>query len=97
MFQIVSYCATFAVHKMEVINGHEKGGRRQDMNKILGGDAGKLKMLDPEKHVYLDNLSGDYYQYDHASESWVPAGNFGLHYARAEASLYGETIGGASD
>lgn len=27
----------------------------------------------------------------------MPAGNFGLHFARAEASLYGETIGGASD
>ena len=54
-------------------------------------------MLDPFKHVYLDNLSGDYYHYNHESKSWIPAGNFGIHYGRAEASLYGETIGGASD
>ena len=85
------------VHKIEVINGSEKGGRKQDIKNVLGGDPDKLKMLDPSKHVYLDNLSGDYYQYDPESEAWAPAGNFGLHYGRAEASLYGETIGGASD
>lgn len=61
MAQIVAYCATVRVHKIEVINGSEKGGRRQDIKNVLGGDPDKLKMLNPLKHVYLDNLSGDYY------------------------------------
>ena len=97
MAQIVSYCAALKVHKLEVVNGNEKGGRLQDIHNILDGDAEKLKMLDPRKHAFLDNLSGDYYSYDHSQKSWIPAGNFGLHFSRAEASLYGETIGGASD
>ena len=97
MASIVAYCAAFKVHKFEVINGKEKGGKLQEIHSVLGGDTEKLKELNSKKHIFLDNLSGDYYGYDHKQRSWIPLGNFGLHFSRAEASLYGEPVGGASD
>jgi hypothetical protein len=47
--------------------------------------------------MFLDNLSGDFYGYNHDTEEWEPKGNVGLHASRAEASLQGGVVGGAAD
>jgi hypothetical protein len=46
-----------------------------------------------KNQVFLDNLTGDYYSYDHEKNEWKPSGNMGLHYSRAMASLGGK-VGG---
>ena len=56
-----------------------------------------LNKLQKGYHVFLDNLSGDYYGYDLDKEEWHPVGNVGLHHSRAEASLCGGIVGGAAD
>jgi hypothetical protein len=56
-------------------------------------DARYLHLLKEGQHVYLDNLTGDFYSFDQASGEWKPAGNVGLHYSRAMASL-GGVVGG---
>ena len=86
MYQLVYYCAT-AGRSLQVINGNEKGGSLRKIESVLGGDVDKLKKLDPRHHVFLDDLSGDFYTYDKSSSQWRPEGNFGLHSARAEASF----------
>ena len=79
---------------MQVVNGNERGG---PLNRIKKVDERKLACLDPNYHVYLDNLSGDYYTYDPESQEWKPRGNTGLHQTSAEASLQGELVKGPSD
>lgn len=37
----------------------------------------------------MDNLTGDYYQFDEDVKEWKPTGNVGLHYSRAMAALGG--------
>jgi hypothetical protein len=63
---------------------------------VLDGDPDKLSQLSPN-HVYLDDLSGDYYSFDKFSSQWKPLGNFGLHYSRAEASIQGVIVGSSAD
>jgi hypothetical protein len=95
--QLAYYCATEGVvsRRIKVINGFEKGGPLKNITKVLDGNPKKLKALEKDVHVYLDNLSGDFYSYE--NKQWIPRGNFGLHDQRAEASLQGEIKGGAAD
>jgi hypothetical protein len=85
---LVYYCATnFA--EIKVINNNQKGG---NLSSIKDVDARVLPSL--EKHeVFLDNLTGDYYSYDHEKNEWKPSGNVGLHYSRA-TSTHGGIVGG---
>lgn len=85
MAQLVYYCSTQSkIYK--VVNGNERGGPLNKINSFLQGNHAKLSALDPNFHVYLENLSGDYYTYDKWAKEWQPKGNFGLHYSRTEAS-----------
>ena len=68
---MVYYCAT-AGRSLQVINGREKGGSLGTIESVLGGDVDKLDKLDPSQHVFLDDLSGDYYTYDKSSSQWRP-------------------------
>lgn len=63
---------------------------------VLDGDPEKLSALDPRQHVYLHDLSGDFYSFDSEKKEWAPQGNFGLHNSRQEASIHGEAVRGAS-
>lgn len=81
MAMLVRYCATAGQH-LEVI----KSGPIKQITEVLDGDPSKLEQLSP-CHVYLDDLSGDFYCYDRFAGTWKPMGNFGLHNSRAEASI----------
>lgn len=85
---LVYYCAT-GFKDIEVINGKERGGTLASIKDI---DARILPGLS-QNQVFLDNLTGDFYAYDHDSNEWKPQGNTGLHYSRAMAS-HGGIVGG---
>jgi hypothetical protein len=53
--------------------------------------------LNSRYHVFLENLSGDYFCYDQSKNEWKPQGNFGLHYSRVEASQQGAMLKGSTD
>lgn len=64
---LVYYCATnFA--EINVINNNQKGG---PLNLIKDIDARILPSLE-RNEVFLDNLTGDYYMYDHDKNEWRP-------------------------
>ncbi|CDW75232.1 UNKNOWN [Stylonychia lemnae] len=88
MQMLIYFCATnFA--QLKVLNNNEKGGALsgiQDMNSKI------LPTLE-KNQVFLDNLTGDYYQYEREKNEWKPVGNVGLHYSRAMASHGGLTGG----
>ena len=69
---------------MAVIN--ERGGPLASIKEV------NVKAI-KSNHVYLDNLTGDYYSYSAEKEEWKPLGNVGLHYSRAMAS-FGGAVGG---
>lgn len=48
-----------------------------------------LPKLNKNYHVFLDNLSGDIFGYDHKKMAWEPLANIGLHHRRAKASIQG--------
>jgi hypothetical protein len=80
-----------------VLNGKERGGPLKTISHILLGDAQKLGVLDPSYHVFLEDLSGDYFTFDKNSNEWKPKGNFGLHYSRISASQQGAIVKGPTD
>lgn len=84
---LVYYCA-IGNRKLQIIN--QKGGPLKNIKQVLNGDHEKLKTLDSKNHVYLDELNGDYYGYDAKQKSWIPQGNVGLHYSKAEATINGD-------
>lgn len=88
MQMLVYYCAT-NYKDIKVINGLEKGGL---LDTIKNVDAKILPGL-MDNQVFLDNQTGDFYNYCHESNQWKPAGNTGLHYSRAIPSL-GSSING---
>lgn len=75
----------------------ERGGPLNKVPEVLGSDPRKLGLLEQDYHVYLENLSGDYFSYDGNTNSWKPKGNFGLHYSRITASLQGAVVKGPTD
>ena len=85
---LVYYCAT-NFNEIKVINNNQKGGT---LNSIKDIDARILPALERDE-VFLDNLTGDFYMFDHERNEWKPSGNVGLHYSRATASLGGK-VGG---
>jgi hypothetical protein len=54
-------------------------------------------VLDPNYHVFLEDLSGDFFCYDKHTCEWKPKGNFGLHYSRISASQQGAVVKGPTD
>lgn len=79
---LVYYCATnFA--QLSVINGNERGGSLGSIADLPQSIIHGLKKYE----VFLDNLTGDYYIYDHPHKEWKPTGNVGLHYSKAMATI----------
>jgi hypothetical protein len=79
MQMLVHFCATGFGQELTVVNGGERGGPITSIQEV------------PQKmgsnHVFLDNLTGDFYALE--GVSWKPQGNVGLHYSRAMAALGG--------
>lgn len=96
MGQLAYYCATQGL-LTHVINGNERGGPLKDIQRVLNGEEQKLKAFDPLFHVFLEDLSGDYYAYNQSLKEWRPQGNFGLHNSRTEASLQRAVVKGSTD
>ena len=46
------------------MNGKERGGPLNKIEQVLDGDTVKLTALNPNYHVYLEDLSGDFFYYD---------------------------------
>ena len=86
MSQLAYYCAS-ETKKISVINGVEKGTPLSKIKTAVKPDM--LPRLKKGYHVFLDNLSGDFYSYDHDKLEWFPEGNVGLHNHRIEASIEG--------
>lgn len=77
--------------EISVINGCEKGGSVSNIKKAVSPEM--LDKLVEGYHVFLDCLSGDIFTYCKEKMEWKPYGNTGLHYSRAEASIYGRGTG----
>ena len=80
-----------------MLNGKERGGPLKNITNVLQGDPQKLNVLEPNFHVFLEDLSGDYFSFDKKSLEWRPKGNFGLHYSRISASQQGAVVKGPCD
>jgi len=94
MAQLAYHCALESKY-ISVINGKEKGSSVSKIKQAVSIDL--LERLHPGFHVFLDNLSGDIYEYSKEKMQWVPSGNVGLHHSRAQASISGGVIGGMAD
>jgi hypothetical protein len=64
MAQLAYYCAS-ETKKISVINGVERGTPLSKIKTAVKPDI--LPRLKKGYHVFLDNLSGDFYSYDHDS------------------------------
>ena len=67
MAQLAYYCATQS-KRMSVINGREKGGALYKITKAV--EPRMLHRLQKGYHVFLDNLTGDYYGYNDDVYEW---------------------------
>ena len=85
---LVYYCAT-NLAELNVINGKEKGGPITAIKEVQPSQAQPAPAGSRFVNVYLDNLTGDYYQFNVKTFEWKPQGNMGLHYSRAMSSLGG--------
>ena len=63
---------------MNIINGKGRGGKLSEIFKIHK-NLSKLESHD----LFLDNVTGDLYQFNRESEEWQPKGNVGLHHRRS--------------
>jgi len=84
MMMLVYYCATGYVD-LDVINGNGKGSPLTEIHYI---DERRVQTLS-KNEVFLDNATGDYYNYRKDLEVWAPAGNIGLHFSKAAESYGG--------
>jgi len=83
MMMLVYYCAS-GYTDLHVINGNGRGSHLTEIHYI---DQWRVNTL-TKNEVFLDNATGDYYNYWKDLEVWAPAGNIGLHYSKA-AEAYG--------
>jgi hypothetical protein len=79
---LVYYCAT-NLAELNVINGNERGGPLKAIKEVPPALAQPATPGSRFINVYLDNLTGDYYQFEPKTLEWKPLGNVGLHYSRA--------------
>ena len=49
--------------KISIINGCEKGGSTKQIYTAVAPEM--LEKLEPDYHMFLDNLTGDVYNYHH--------------------------------
>ena len=72
---------------LSVINGNEKGGPIKNIKESVKPEI--LDKLVKNFHVFLDNTSGDIFNYEKEEMEWKPIGNVGLHYSRALTEISG--------
>lgn len=60
--QLVYFCAMES-QKISIINGCEKGGSTKQIYTAVAPEM--LEKLEPDYHMFLDNLTGDVYNYHH--------------------------------
>jgi len=84
---LLSYYIAMEGQKISVINGCEKGGSIKKIKQAVKPDM--LPRLQSDFHMFLDNLTGDLFNYNDNSQAWQPYGNIGLHWSRAEATIQG--------
>jgi hypothetical protein len=75
---LVTFCA-IGERKIKVINGHEKGTLLSEIHNFKSPEM--LSKLEPES-VFLDNSTGDYYQFDQIESEWKSKGNVGLYFKK---------------
>ena len=61
-----------------MINGNGKGSKLAALDQLKLGDK-RLEVSD----VFLDNVSGDIYNYNYDTAEWVAKSNVGIHNQRA--------------
>lgn len=93
---LVYFCATNC-KLLEVLNGNERGSALQELRTLFCSDSERLATLVPGYQVFLENLTGDYYSYDKASQSWLPQGNVGLHNGNIHGAQQGVVAHGSAD
>lgn len=78
-FALVFLCATnLEKGNLTVLNGNNQGSKLSELDKI------KIPQKRLEAHdVFLDNVTGDVYNYNYDSNEWVAKANVGIHYQRA--------------
>jgi len=77
-FSLLSYFCATGLAELQVVNGKEKGTNLDYIkNAAIIERTSKYK-----DNVFLDNNSGDYYQYNLELKKWLPQGNVGLHLKR---------------
>jgi len=78
MQALVFLSATNVERNVRVINGRGKGGKVADIMNIS-------QSFESLKHedLYLDNVTGDLYGYNHETSEWVPKMNAGIHFIQA--------------
>jgi hypothetical protein len=62
-----------------VFNGNGRGTLLQKINEVGQDVIGKLTY----REVFLDSATGDFYNYNHSVEQFVPIGNTGIHNHKA--------------
>jgi hypothetical protein len=78
-FGLVFLCATnLEKGTLNVINGNGKGSKLAALDQLKLGDK-RLEVSD----VFLDNVSGDIYNYNYDTAEWVAKSNVGIHNQRA--------------
>jgi hypothetical protein len=75
---LVTFCA-IGERSITVINGHEKGSLLSDIHKFKTKE--QLDKLTPDS-VFLDNSTGDFYQFDQLDSEWKAKGNVGLYFKK---------------
>lgn len=77
-FSLLSYFCATGLAELQVVNGKEKG---TTLDYIKNADIIQITSKYKD-NVFLDNNSGDYYQYNIELNKWLPQGNVGLHLKR---------------
>eukprot|EP01017_Pseudomicrothorax_dubius_P022977 TRINITY_DN24719_c0_g1_i1.p1 TRINITY_DN24719_c0_g1~~TRINITY_DN24719_c0_g1_i1.p1 ORF type:complete len:232 (+),score=39.89 TRINITY_DN24719_c0_g1_i1:65-760(+) len=79
MHFLVFLSATNFEGNIKVVNGFGRGSRMGQENVRLSKKLVELQTSD----FFLDNVTGDLYNYTYETDEWIPRANAGIHYRKA--------------